>query len=183
MRALKVGKLEIGRLVSFSELPKEHRKILKKAERVMKKAPYDPYSGYAVGACVLARNGKVEKKMFEGANVENRVFGISICAERAAITYANTKGYGDQIVAIAVITRNKGSPTEMIEESAPCGECREMIMEAARRSGVDIKVIMSTTKKDKIGIAQISELLPLAFEAKLVKKIEKGERNGSRTPR
>jgi cytidine deaminase len=150
----------IVKVVSFDELPRRYQKALKEAEKAMKKAPYNPYSGYSVGACALA----ADEKTFSGANIENIAFGSSICAERSALAHANARGYGDKIVAIAVITRSRDSSTTKISDSAPCGECRQAIMEAAWRSGCDIKIIMATTRMDKIAIASISELLPLAFE-------------------
>ncbi len=78
---------------------------------------YAPYSDYQVGAAVLTEDGRV----FTGANVENAVYPLTICAERSAIAAAVSAG-ARQIVAIAVATANAGTP---------CGSCRQVIREFA----------------------------------------------------
>ncbi len=143
---------------NFQGLVKEYRLLLEEAEKAMERA-YSPYSKYKVGACCLTTDGK----MFSGSNLENSSFGASICAERVAIANAHAHGYGDKITAIAIITKNGDKPTQEITDSASCGICRQVIAEASKRSGIDITIIMSITDKSKIGIANISELLPLAF--------------------
>lgn len=164
---------KIGRQVPFEELSEQEQKLLKAARKIMPKA-WNPYSGFFVGAAVLA-NGKV----VPGANVENAAFGGSICAEAVALLAANTDDYGDCCQAIAVVARGRDSPTTKI--TAPCGSCRQMIHEFAQRSGVgeDFKVIMATTNFDKILIATIDQLLPLAFGPKdldLIPEEKKNER-------
>jgi len=109
-----------------------------------------------VGAAVLTTSGEI----FTGCNYEVSA-GDSICAEKAALTTANTKGYGKELRAIAVIARRRDSPTRGV--TGPCGGCRQMLVEAAQRANYDPEVILSTTLKDKIVLTRISELLPLAF--------------------
>ena len=147
----------IGDQVSFKELSREYQKLLKAARKAFKKA-YSPYFNFLVGAAVLTTRDEIAT----GTNFETAA-GDSTCAERAALLKANSQGYGDRCRAIAVITRNRDSPTTEI--SAPCGRCRQMIYEVAQRSGIDadFKIIMSTTRFDKIVIATIGELLPLPF--------------------
>ena len=74
---------------------------------------YAPYSKYQVGAALLTESGKI----FSGANVENAVYPLTICAERAAIFSAVSDGE-KKFVAIAVVTRNGGTP---------CGSCRHVM--------------------------------------------------------
>ncbi|MCS6827980.1 MAG: cytidine deaminase [Caldilinea sp.] len=76
---------------------------------------YAPYSNYAVGAAVLTEDGEV----FPGCNVENAAYPATICAERVALTAAVAHGKR-RFVAIAVVTRNGGSP---------CGACRQVMIE------------------------------------------------------
>jgi cytidine deaminase len=78
---------------------------------------YAPYSRFAVGAAVRTEDGQV----FEGANVENALYGLGICAERVAAASAVTAGAG-QIVAIAVVG-GSSRPTP------PCGACRQVLFE------------------------------------------------------
>ena len=64
---------------------------------------YAPYSRYAVGAALLARDGQV----FTGVNVENSSYGLTICAERTALATAVTAG-AREFTAIAVATDDEG---------------------------------------------------------------------------
>lgn len=89
------------------------------AAREARDAAYAPYSGYAVGCAVATADGRV----FAGANVENASFGLSICAERAAICAAVNAG-ARAIVAVAVVGPDAAA-------AAPCGACRQVIAEFA----------------------------------------------------
>jgi cytidine deaminase len=78
---------------------------------------YAPYSNYPVGAALLARSGRV----YLGANVENSVYSLSMCAERVAMFKAISDGERE-FEALAVVTWNGGSP---------CGSCRQVLREFA----------------------------------------------------
>lgn len=80
---------------------------------------YAPYSGFPVGAALLAEDGRI----FGGCNVENRSFGLAICAERAALVEAVRQG-ARRFKAVAVIT-------DMSPPAPPCGLCRESLSEFA----------------------------------------------------
>ena len=79
---------------------------------------YAPYSRFRVGAALLASDGTV----FPGVNVENRSYGLGICAERSAIVSAVTAGYGS-FTAIAVYSPDAEYPI------SPCGACRQVMSE------------------------------------------------------
>ncbi|HRC57200.1 MAG: cytidine deaminase [Myxococcales bacterium] len=79
-----------------------------------------PYSRFFVGAAVWG-----EGQVFSGVNVENASFGLTICAERAAITAAVASGV-TQLTAVAVCTQTQASPP-----SSPCGACRQVLREFA----------------------------------------------------
>jgi len=144
--------------VHLRDLSKNEKKLLKAARKVLERA-YAPYSGFLVGAAVLTRDGKI----ISGTNYESASYGDSICAERSALLAANNRGHGDKCIAISVVTRNRDSPTT--EVSTPCGSCRQLILEAAQRSGIgkNFKIIMATTSLDKIEVSTIGRLLPSAF--------------------
>lgn len=74
---------------------------------------YAPYSNYAVGAAVVARDGRV----FEGCNVENAAYPLGVCAERTALAKAVSEGLRPGDVAAIGIT------------ASPCGGCRQWLFE------------------------------------------------------
>src|SRR3990167_23378 len=127
----------------------DHKKLIEVAMRVRENA-YAPYSKFAVGAAVETANGKV----FTGCNVENAVFNVGVCAERTAIFKAVSEG-GQHIIRIAVVA-------EGAAPCAPCGVCRQALMEFAHD---DVEVIMANTA-GKIKVRPLSELLPDAFRLK-----------------
>ncbi len=93
---------------------------LLRAARAAAAAAHCPYSGLAVGAAVLADNGRV----FAGCNVENASYGLTLCAERVAVAAAVTSG-ARRLVAAAV-----WSAAGAI---VPCGACRQVLAEFAPR--------------------------------------------------
>ncbi len=81
-------------------------------------ASYSPYSHFRVGAALLCADGTV----VTGTNVENRSYGLTICAERSAATAAVTRGYR-RFVALAIATPDSPDPV------GPCGACRQVLSE------------------------------------------------------
>lgn len=121
-------------------------KLLKEAKNAMLNA-YAPYSKLKVGAAILTKKGNI----YTGCNVENASYGLTVCAERNAISNAvlhNEKNFE----AIAVITNSKYLRT-------PCGACRQVIYEFSK----DVEIIISNSK-GKIKKTNIKELLPKSFK-------------------
>jgi cytidine deaminase len=81
-------------------------------------AAYVPYSHFRVGAALLADDGTV----YSGCNVENRSFGLTICAERNALFQGVAKGRR-AFVALAIVTPDSKEPV------GPCGACRQVLSE------------------------------------------------------
>ena len=81
---------------------------------------YAPYSKFPVGAALLCEDGTV----FTGCNVENASLGLTICAERNACTTMIAQGER-RIAAVAIYGGEKGG------EAAPCGACRQFMLEFA----------------------------------------------------
>jgi coenzyme F420-0:L-glutamate ligase/homotetrameric cytidine deaminase len=111
-----------------------------------RKTAYAPYSNFSVGAAVLSKSGKV----YSAGNVENASSGAGICAERSALMQAVASGEKG-LKAIAIVG-------DTPEPTAPCGICRQTIIEF----GPDIDVIMANLHGDT-AMAKASELLPMAF--------------------
>jgi len=79
---------------------------------------YSPYSKFRVGAAILCADGSI----VTGTNVENRSFGLTICAERSALVAAISAGKRD-FKAIAIATPDSDYPV------SPCGACRQVLSE------------------------------------------------------
>lgn len=113
---------------------------------------YAPYSHFRVGAALLCTDGSV----FLGVNVENRSYGLTVCAERSAISAAVTAGKLD-FAALAVSTPDAASPVP------PCGACRQVISEFARKGmpvvfGADAAHAVHTTVGELYPLDSLHEL-------------------------
>lgn len=115
------------------------------AARTARARAYAPYSDFAVGAAVETQEGSI----ITGANVENASFGLTICAERAAIVRAIAEGHrAFRAVAVA-------GPDGV--DTAPCGTCRQFIAE------FDPDMPVTFTSSDGVVHTTLSKLLPFAF--------------------
>jgi cytidine deaminase len=121
------------------------------AARAARSHAHAPYSHYAVGAAVLTRSGRV----YAGCNVENATYGATLCAERSAVAAMVAAG-DDTPIACAVVTAGP-------RPGAPCGICRQVLVEFAR----DMKIVLlAETGSGKIiakKTTRLAKLLPSAF--------------------
>lgn len=122
----------------------EKEKLIQIALEVRRQA-YAPYSQYPVGAALLAASGRI----YDGVNVENAAFPVTICAERVAVFKAVSEGERE-FTAIVVATVNGGMP---------CGSCRQVLAEF----GLQTLVIIANTEGKIVNETTIGELLPGAF--------------------
>ncbi len=113
---------------------------------------YAPYSGIHVAAAIVTAGGRV----YLGVNVENSSYGLTICAERSAVSAMVTGGDRDP-VAIAIV-----SDTE--EPIPPCGACRQVLAEF----NPDMVVVMHSVRSGKTYAARLSELFPSPFRLRRV---------------
>lgn len=95
----------------------DSERLLAAAKRAADLA-YAPYSHFRVGAAILCDDGTV----VTGCNVENRSFGLTICAERNAVAKALSEGKS-KFDAIAVVCPDSDAPVP------PCGACRQVLSE------------------------------------------------------
>ena len=124
------------------------REALYTAALEARKNSYCPYSGYAVGAALLAADGRV----FLGANIENAAYSPTICAERAAFAAAVSAGVRE-FVAIAVCGGRKGEEPDA--SCTPCGVCRQVMAEFCH-PGLEVILTGNTFT--------LADLLPHAFD-------------------
>ena len=125
----------------------------------MTKMSYSPYSDFRVGAALLAKNGQI----FKGCNIENAGYTPSNCAERTAFFKAVSEGV-KEFDAIAVVGGKEGVLTEF---TAPCGVCRQVMMEFCE---ADKFYVILARSEDDYWIYTLEELLPLGFGAANLKK-------------
>lgn len=97
-------------------------KRLKRLAMSAAKNAYCPYSHFAVGCALLADDGKV----YQGCNVENASYGLTICAERNAL-FQMISGGGGKAKLIVIYTKTA-------EPSTPCGACRQVIWEFGKEA-------------------------------------------------
>jgi cytidine deaminase len=121
---------------------------LVEAARAVALRAYAPYSGFRVGAAVLTPQG-----VTTGTNVENASYGLTLCAERAALAAVVAQGHGPvRGVAIVCIDREPGAG---LAEQMPCGACRQWLLELAPEAEVILDGVET--------VFTASELLPLGF--------------------
>lgn len=137
--------LELPKLPAFLVQRPDLLPLIEAATAVRPNA-YAPYSGFAVGAALRTRSGKV----YVGVNVENASFPVGNCAERSALVAAVTQGDRD-FDEIVVVTDAK-------EPAAPCGNCRQMLAEFGLDLGVTVCGRGGPAYRLRLG-----ELLPHAF--------------------
>lgn len=120
--------------------------LLRQARTVRQHA-YAPYSGLRVGAVVVTEDGQV----FEGVNMENASYRLTVCAEQAAVSAMTTSGTRSPIVAVAVVG-------DGADPCTPCGACRQTIFEFGPRA-----TIYASGDAGRPLTATIDELLPHGF--------------------
>lgn len=128
----------------------------------MRESSYCPYSDYAVGACVECADGH----FYDGCNIENASYGLTVCAERTAIFKAVSsqkeksetgKNGSFEIVRIAIAGGKKGE--EPSEYTYPCGACRQVM----REFGKENMEIIIAKSLDDYKITTLGEMLPDSF--------------------
>ena len=113
---------------------------------------YTPYSNFNVGAALLGTNGKV----YQGCNIENAAYTPTNCAERTAFFKAVSEGVRD-FQAICIVGGKDGKLTEY---TAPCGVCRQVMMEFCNPKTFQIILAVD---KERYEIYTLEELMPLGF--------------------
>jgi cytidine deaminase len=119
------------------------------AARAARDRAYAPYSGYRVGAALRTPGGEV----ISAANVENASYGMTICAERAAVAAAVAAGHR-RFEAVAVAADGP-------EPASACGACRQVLREFP--NGPDLRVLLAGESGERLVVTTLEELLPGGF--------------------
>jgi len=132
--------------VTAGDLSAAERDLVEAARQVSGHA-YAPASGFAVGCAVRTASGRT----YVGCNVENASYGLTICAERAAVAAAvAAEGPRPRITAVAVHAASAAS-------CSPCGACRQVIAELGPGATVIFPLDGRHVRR------AIADLLPDAF--------------------
>lgn len=137
---------------------KKTRETLIKEALEARKMAYVPYSHFMVGAALLTKEGQI----YRGCNIENAAYGPTNCAERTAFFKAVSEGER-AFAAIAIVGGPEGNPLaqeEIVGYAAPCGVCRQIMVEFCRPD--DFEIIVAKSPEDYY-VKTLEELLPDSF--------------------
>lgn len=132
----------------------EKKELIKQAIAAMQMA-YAPYSHFRVGAALLTRSGRI----YQGGNIENAAYTPTNCAERTAFFKAVSEGER-KFAAICVVGGKDGVLTDY---AAPCGVCRQVMMEFCDPESFLIILAMDENTYQEYTLKQ---LLPEGFGPK-----------------
>lgn len=127
------------------------RKLIKTAVRQLSYS-YAPYSHFKVGAALLAENGAI----YTGCNIENAAYTPTNCAERTAFFKAVSEG----VRTFKAICIAGGMNGELTDYTAPCGVCRQVMMEFC--SPEEFEIILAKGEDD-YKMYKLKDLMPLGF--------------------
>ena len=137
------------------DLPQADRELLAKATQMAQTA-YAPYSHFKVGAALRLKNGAVVC----GSNQENAAYPSGLCAERVA-AFSAAASYPDQAIEALAITAISSKPIN--HPIAPCGACRQSIIEYEHKFRQPIRLILRGSSGKIAVFDSIGSLLPFQF--------------------
>ena len=144
-------------LYAYDELPNKDRELIDAAKRAAE-GSYAPYSKFCVGAALRLTDGTI----VTGANQENVAYPSGICAERAALFYAGA-AYPSRAVESLAIAACSECGKFTATPIAPCGACRQVMLETEQRYRTPIRILLYGTDGVYVVEGGVEELLPLRF--------------------
>ncbi len=146
---------------NIDELPEQDRVLFEAAISVLPHS-YSPYSNYKVAAAVLLANGKV----VTGTNQENAAFPVGICAEGTALSACSALHPDVAVKKIAITV--KSSSHVIKKPVAPCGICRQRLLEYETRFSSPIEILMTGEEGEVYSVATVKDILPLYFSKEVL---------------
>ncbi len=143
---------------SADECNMSEKALLLAAERATKNS-HSPYSKFRVGAALLLEDGTV----IEGSNQENASFPVGFCAERTALSAKASIAPKKKIKAIAIRVRSEIKKVQ--QPAAPCGICRQVLLESEDIQKQNIRVIMQGESGPVLIFESVKDLVPFYFGA------------------
>ena len=127
------------------------QELIREASKMLMRS-YIPYSHFAVGAALLCEDGRI----YTGCNIENAAFTPSNCAERTAFFKAVSEGEM-KFTAIAIIG---GKDRKVTCFCAPCGVCRQVMMEFCNPQTFQV---ITAKSQDEYRVDTLAQVLPDGF--------------------
>jgi cytidine deaminase len=149
-------KIKVKVFKHLHELKSADEALLHAAKRALNDA-YAPYSGFKVAASVLLENGEI----LTGTNQENASFPAGICAEGTVLSAVSAMYPGVTIKKMAITVKNTRHAVNY--PVAPCGICRQRILEYETRFNADIEILMMGEEGEIYSVGTAKDLLPLYF--------------------
>lgn len=143
-------------VADYDELSADDRILVDLAREATHRS-YAPYSHFNVGAAIRLDNGEI----VTGSNQENVAYPSGTCAERTACFYAHSQYPQARFKAIAIAARDNNG-NEVDSPIAPCGACRQALLEYEILADDNVKVLL-TGKEHIYILPSVKSLLPLAF--------------------
>lgn len=143
------------RVYQWDELSEEQQKVVRIAKEQVERS-YCPYSHFHVGAAALLSNGEI----IRGCNQENAAYPSGLCAERSALFAAGAQYPEAAVEKLAIACFTGGHFTE--EPGAPCGGCRQVMLESEHRYGGKMEILLYGEKETYV-FESAADLLPLIF--------------------
>ena len=143
------------------ELNNQDAELLRMAHEATAKA-HAQYSGFRVGAAVRLANGQI----VTGCNIENAAYPSGLCAERVTLFSAHAQYPGVAIESIAVTAHSEHNLIN--EPVAPCGACRQVMVEVEQLSKRPLRVICQGQVGPVMVFDGIESLMPFIFMGKFL---------------
>ena len=126
---------------------------------------HSPYSNFRVGAAILLDSGEI----ILGSNQENAAYPSGLCAERVAI-YTCGSNHPTKIIKSIAISASS-SQFDINEVLAPCGACRQSMLEFEHKQKADIKVLLKGADGQVVEFNSIKDLLPIPFNCDALQNV------------
>ena len=142
---------------SLEEIPSDILALVNHACEA-RKAAYAPYSDFLVGAAIEME----DREVHTGSNQENAAYPSGLCAERVAVYHASSVCGDKKMKRIAIVGGSRGS--ENSYPAAPCGACRQSLLEYEEKQGSPIEVIFCGVGIVPVYVVDsVKDLLPFSF--------------------
>lgn len=149
---------------ALNELSQWQDNLVKKSEEAQLSS-YSPYSSFKVGVAILLENGEIVL----GSNQENAAYPSGLCAERVAFFSSAVLHSEVKIKAIAISAFTE--KFDLNELLAPCGACRQVMLEYEHKQADEIKVLLKGVGSQVVEFNSVKDLLPIPFNCDALQNV------------